>query len=692
MSTTTALPIVAAIHILVALTACSREQTCSDWREKDQPRITGCSSFETSSGSFQFNCDGILEAEYGVSGSGGSGNFYIECGSNCLTSVRINGARTESVRPWDGDLDVPADTCIEAELTQHPHCQEVDLTGPFGPVEGTTSVRGSTLSFCPATDLELGFTYFVDIVTDGYEVSTEFGTYGLGAPADGPPMTTGAYLGSPTAYSALRHLGIDTDRHLALEVSGSREDMTLRLGAVQVEGTVPCTATLQLPASWDNPVLGAELAETEWPFPLLGEVRSGAPIRDLVLEATLIPGRNWMALDLSFHADLRQAAGQEHLETLCETSAQAGWACEACDDGEPACIHAEALGIVLDFDEIDTLPDISISEIADDPDCCGDIDASWVYEDLDGDGYGPRDTYMRVCEITAGMTPYPDDCDDADPDVHPDADEYCNDIDDDCDGTIDEDDAVDASTWYSDADGDGYGDPASPLDSCEQPGGYLADQRDCDDAEADVHPAAEEVCNDVDDDCDGLTDDDDDSVTDQIWWYIDMDGDGYGVGEPQILSCDQPSGHGPETGDCDDADATITPVDGCYEGVFDCVHELEIELDYAPLTLRESCSDSFTTTVDWSVSPQFVGEMSCTLAGDVGSFIAHFTGSRELVQDLEGDVVKLPVIGGTVTFATWGASGSWTGDYLNFGAFEGSYGWSASSMDLVGTFTCERTP
>jgi len=92
----------------------------------------------------------------------------------------------------------------------------------------------------------------------------------------------------------------------------------------------------------------------------------------------------------------------------------------------------------------------------------------------------------------------------------------CNGIDDDCDGTVDEDDAVDALTWYLDDDGDGFGDPNVSVVACDAPADHLEDDTDCDDADAEVHPAAEEVCNGIDDDCDGVVDP----------GALDADGDG----------------------------------------------------------------------------------------------------------------------------------------------------------------------
>lgn len=100
------------------------------------------------------------------------------------------------------------------------------------------------------------------------------------------------------------------------------------------------------------------------------------------------------------------------------------------------------------------------------------------------------------------------DCDDSNNMVYPGADEYCNGIDDDCDGEIDEADAVDAQTWYQDSDGDAYGNPGAQIFGCQPGNDYVMDSSDCDDSDPHTNPGASEICDFVDNDCDGQTDED----------------------------------------------------------------------------------------------------------------------------------------------------------------------------------------
>jgi hypothetical protein len=62
--------------------------------------------------------------------------------------------------------------------------------------------------------------------------------------------------------------------------------------------------------------------------------------------------------------------------------------------------------------------------------------------------------------------------------------------------------------------------------ACEAPAGLIAAGSDCDDATATVNPAAAEVCDGLDNNCDGLADGED--AADAATWHNDDDGDGYG--------------------------------------------------------------------------------------------------------------------------------------------------------------------
>ena len=112
-------------------------------------------------------------------------------------------------------------------------------------------------------------------------------------------------------------------------------------------------------------------------------------------------------------------------------------------------------------------------------------------EDADGDSFGAS------C-----------DCNDGNAMVSPEAPEICDDFDNNCDGEIDEGSAVGASDYFADADGDGEGDAEAPISACEQPPATVTNSADCDDTDPNVSTNATEVCDDVDNDCDGQVDND----------------------------------------------------------------------------------------------------------------------------------------------------------------------------------------
>lgn len=131
----------------------------------------------------------------------------------------------------------------------------------------------------------------------------------------------------------------------------------------------------------------------------------------------------------------------------------------------------------------------------------GDFLATAYYADNDEDGYGAGEAQYG-CEPIEGLVAQDGDCDDTNAAVHPGAAEVCDNIDNDCNGLVD--DGLPTVTYYEDNDGDGYGLNESTVTSCSQPAGYATQGGDCDDDNASVHPGAEEVCGDgIDQDCDG---------------------------------------------------------------------------------------------------------------------------------------------------------------------------------------------
>ncbi|MEC7988060.1 MAG: putative metal-binding motif-containing protein, partial [Myxococcota bacterium] len=255
-----------------------------------------------------------------------------------------------------------------------------------------------------------------------------------------------------------------------------------------------------------------------------------------------------------------------------------------------------------------------------DDDCDGsttDIESDDIplwYLDRDNDGWGginPADV-IEDCERPAGYVPDVGDCNDLNSSIYPNAPERCNEEDDDCDGLTDE---VDANTivdgvWYEDKDFDGFGtnDPDAPkLVQCDRPDGFALTNTDCDDNSNAVSPIGIEVCDEIDNDCDGEVDDGVGS-----FYFLDLDGDGYGryvdedgdgypdnVVEACSAPIDQATGY-PYSEfytDCDDDNAGVNPasVEVCDGLDNDCNNVVDDDALIAPRWFLDADGDGYGT-------------------------------------------------------------------------------------------------
>ena len=208
-----------------------------------------------------------------------------------------------------------------------------------------------------------------------------------------------------------------------------------------------------------------------------------------------------------------------------------------CDDSAP-----------LTFPGAPEIPDDGV-----DQDCSG-TDAVLCFEDGDGDGYGGSDTLVSLdgdC-TDAGEALLGADCDDEDATLNPGASEVCDGVDQDCDGDLVES--------FLDADGDGLPDCAETED--DDGDGYVGN--DCDDGDASIFPGAPEIPEDgVDQDCNGY---------DAVWCSPDQDGDGFGDADTALVELSGECGGNqyPEGDDCDDDDVAVNPgADEVCNGVDD---------------------------------------------------------------------------------------------------------------------------
>jgi hypothetical protein len=272
-----------------------------------------------------------------------------------------------------------------------------------------------------------------------------------------------------------------------------------------------------------------------------------------------------------------------------------------------------------------------------DNDCDNLIDEDF---DSDGDGYAPCNG----------------DCNDANANVHPNATEVCNGIDDNCNGQTDE--GV-KSTFYRDADGDGFGNINLTTQACSAPAGYVSNNTDCNDDPANggtnVNPNAQEVCNGIDDNCNGQTDEGVKST-----FYRDADVDGYGNINITTQACSAPAGYVSNNTDCNDGNASVHPgatevcngIDDDCDGQTDegnvCASPVQISISDASIKEGNSGTKTMSFTVTLNKTSQQTIKVSYTTVNGTaiapGDYVAK-SGTLTFTPGSKRRVIKITIKG-----------------------------------------------
>ncbi|MHC4441463.1 MAG: putative metal-binding motif-containing protein [Planctomycetota bacterium] len=241
---------------------------------------------------------------------------------------------------------------------------------------------------------------------------------------------------------------------------------------------------------------------------------------------------------------------------------------------------------------------------------------SW-YRDADNDNYGDPNDSTQACSQPQGYVSDNTDCNDGCATCHPNAPEICDGLDNDCDGQTDEDFDVGDQCTVGIGECEASGNMVCTADEtgteCDatpgQPSTEVCDNLDNDcDGQTDedltrpttcgvgecagntgdetctagawggdtcdpYQGALPEICNGIDDDCDGLTDDDDPDCTGKLTWYGDTDSDTFGDPNNTYQACLQPAGYVSDNTDCNDFCST------CFPGANEVYDSLDNDCD-----------------------------------------------------------------------------------------------------------------
>jgi hypothetical protein len=236
-------------------------------------------------------------------------------------------------------------------------------------------------------------------------------------------------------------------------------------------------------------------------------------------------------------------------------------------------------------------------------------DSTLSYEDMDGDGFGSGNS--TACGSSISNT----DCNDADGAISPGTTEICGDgFDNDCLNG----DSICQIVGCTDATACNYNPLANINDLCIY--------------------ASNEVCDSIDNDCDGEIDE---FVTSTF--YVDLDGDGFGNADSTMEACSLPLGFVSDNTDCDDSFAGYEDLDGDGFG----------SGEYAACGTSPNADDCDDTAAN--ISPS-ANEICNSLDDDCDMEVDEFV-TLTFYADVDGDGFGNPELGSRVFQWGWNPVG-----------------------------------